>query len=90
MTRSRRPQTAAEAYAALRRAMRSADPACAGDPRFTEESAELEPLAAICNMCAIFEQCEAVAMSSQTPPVWGIVAGRIRRGGNPSSLARVD
>lgn len=90
MTRSRRPLSAAEAYAALQRAMRHADPACSGDDRFTAEDAPLEPLSAICATCPLFEQCEAVAMSSQTPPAWGVLAGRIRRGSNPSSLTRVD
>lgn len=70
--------------------MLSADPACAGDPRFTEENAELEPLAVICATCKVFTQCEAVAMSSQTGPISGVVAGRIRRGSAPTTLSRAD
>lgn len=90
MTRSRRPQSAADAYAALKRAMVDADPACLGDPRFTAEDAPLEPLTGICAGCPLFRECEAVALSSQTGPIWGVVAGRIRRGSSPTTLSRVD
>lgn len=90
MTRSRRPLSAAEAFEALQNALRRADPACSGDDRFTDENADPTPLSAICAGCAVFTQCEAVAMSSQTPPIWGIIAGRVRRGAAPSTLTRVD
>lgn len=71
--------TATKAYADLREAMRDTVPSCQGDDRFTSETADPAPLAMICARCPLIEQCRALAMASNTGPVWGVLGGLVRR-----------
>lgn len=75
--------SASKAYAALKEAMVDAKPSCAGDSRFTSETADPADLAPLCRSCPIFAACHALAMSSDRPPVWGVLAGIARRHSNP-------
>ncbi|MFF7683880.1 WhiB family transcriptional regulator [Microbacterium sp. NPDC007973] len=72
-----------KAYAALREALVDAKPSCAGDDRFTSETANAADLAPLCRSCPVFDACHALAVSSDRPPVWGVLAGIARRHSNP-------
>lgn len=72
-----------KAYAALREALRDTVPSCQGDDRFTSENSDAADLAPLCQSCPVFDACYALAMSSDRPPVWGVIAGIARRHSNP-------
>ncbi len=71
--------TTAEALAALNTALRTTPPSCAGDERFTSETADAAPLKAVCGACPLLPLCRDVALAAPTR-IWGVLGGLVRRG----------
>lgn len=74
------------AWTALRTAMIDTAPSCAGDDRFVAEDSDPAPLVAICRRCPLIEPCSALAETGNMLPVFGIVAGQVRRGNRSTGL----
>ncbi|MDR6691312.1 hypothetical protein J2X55_002224 [Microbacterium sp. 1154] len=74
------------AWTALRTAMLDATPACSGDARFIADDSDPEPLTEICRGCPLLAPCSALAETGNVLPVFGIVAGQVRRGNRSSGL----
>lgn len=68
------------AWADLQQALRSNDPACAGDPRFTSETGEHDAdLREICAGCPVQQQCADYARTAPRNSTWGYFSGIVRR-----------
>jgi hypothetical protein len=78
--------TPTQAWTALRTAMINDAPSCAGDDRFVAEDSDPEPLIRICQGCPLLAPCSILADISNPIPVYGVLAGRVRRGNRSSGL----
>ncbi len=75
-----------QAWVALRSAMLDDEPACRGDDRFTADDSDPAPLVAICRRCPLIEPCGTLARTGNAVPVYGILAGQVRRGNRSTAL----
>lgn len=82
--------TTAQAYSALTETLSATEPSCSGDDRFTDDTADPQPLVAICRQCPLIEPCRDLALASYAGPVFGIVGGLVRRtSGKRDTLGRI-